>query len=115
MTNTQPNARPYFRTPTISADGKRIAFVYAADIWLASIEGGDAERLTANPSGHFSPRWSPDGERIAFSSSRTGQSDVYILPLGGGEVQRVTYHDAASTVEAWSADGDHLYISTSRE
>jgi len=45
MSNTQGSARPYFRTPTISPDGAQIAFVYAGDIWLVSIEGGDAERL----------------------------------------------------------------------
>src|SRR4051794_18526549 len=51
MSNSQGSARPYFRTPTISPDGAQVAFVYAGDIWLVSIEGGDAERLTANPAG----------------------------------------------------------------
>ncbi len=81
MNDTQSIPRPYFRTPSISPDGARIAFVYAADIWLVGIEGGDAERLTAHSSHHASPRWSPDGKRIAFSSSRTGLGDIYVLPL----------------------------------
>ncbi len=115
MSNTQGSARPYFRTPTISPDGAQVAFIYAGDIWLVSIEGGDAERLTANPAGHSSPRWSPDGAQIAFSSNRTGQGDIYVLPLAGGELRRVTYHDTASVVEDWSADGQQIFFSSTRE
>jgi len=115
MSNTQGSARPYFRTPTISPDGAQVAFIYAGDIWLVSIEGGDAERLTANPAGHSSPRWSPDGAQIAFSSNRTGQGDIYVLPLAGGDLRRVTYHDTASVVEDWSADGQQIFFSSTRE
>lgn len=116
MSDNRGDARPYFRTPSISPDGGQIAFVYAGDIWLVSAEGGDAERLTANPAGHASPRWSPDGEQIAFGSGRAGQSDVYVMPVrpapgAEGAVRRVTFHEAGGTPEAWSADGEQIFSS----
>ena len=115
MSDTQQPARPYLRTPAISPDGTLVAFVHAADIWIVPIAGGVAERLTANPSGHGYPRFSPDGAQLAFSSGRTGQGDIYVLPLSGGAVQRVTCHDAYNAVESWSADGQHLFFSSARD
>lgn len=115
MNHSQLSTRPYFRTPAISPDGHRIAFVYAADIWLVDIGGGNAERLTAHPAAHSSPRWSPDGQSLAFTSNRTGQGDLYVLPLYGGDVRRITFHDAASNVEAWSVDGTAIYFSSMRD
>jgi tricorn protease len=115
MASQPPAPRPYFRTPAIAPAGDALAFVYAADIWLAPIGGGTAERITAHPSGHAMPAWSPDGERLAFTSSRTGSGDVYVLPLRGGEVRRVTYHDAPSMVEAWSHDGAQVFFSSTRD
>ncbi|MEM8529959.1 MAG: S41 family peptidase [Chloroflexota bacterium] len=115
MNHSQSPARPYFRTPAISPDGQRIAFVYAADVWLVDIGGGNAERLTAHPAAHSSPRWSPDGKSLAFTSNRTGQGDIYVLPLYGGDVRRITFHDAASNVEAWTPDGTAIYFSSLRD
>jgi Tol biopolymer transport system component/C-terminal processing protease CtpA/Prc len=103
------------RTPTIAPAGDVVAFVHAADIWIVPLAGGPAERLTANPSGHNSPRFSPDGTQLAFTSGRTGQGDIYILPLRGGSVRRVTFHDAYNTLEAWSADGQHIFFSSARD
>lgn len=115
MNIQQPQPRSYFRTPSLAPAGDRLAFVYAGDIWLVDAGGGDAERLTGHPSGHAAPRWSPAGQQIAFSSSRTGGGDIYVLALDGGNVCRVTYHDVASTPEDWSADGAHLFFSSARE
>jgi tricorn protease len=111
MTNVQ-SARPYFRTPTFSPDGSTIAFVHAGDIWLVPRSGGNAERLTAHPAGHSSPRFSPDGNYIGFSSTRTGHGDIYVLPLHGGEVRRLTYHDSTDTLESWTPDSQFLFYSS---
>jgi tricorn protease len=113
MSKQSLTARSYFRTPALAPNGKQVAFVYAADIWLVDLEGGAAQRLTAHPSLNSSPRFSPSGKELAFTSTRTGNGDIYILPLESGDVRQITFHDSPATMEAWSADGQQLYFSSS--
>src|SRR4051812_1642707 len=56
------------RQPTYH-DGK-VAFSYLGDIWTAREDGSNVVRLTANKARDLSPRFSPDGKTIAFSSDR---------------------------------------------
>ena len=112
---TDPDPRPYYRTPAIDADGQRVAFLYAGDLWLVAATGGPAERLTAHPAYHAHPRFSPDGAHLAFSSGRSGSGDVYLLPLNGGQVRQLTFNDEPCAVEAWTPDGQALYFTSDRE
>lgn len=112
---TEPAPQPYFRTPAVDPDGRRVAFLYAGDLWLADAAGGPAERLTAHPASHSSPRFSPDGASLAFSASRSGRGDVYVLPLAGGPVRQLTFHDEYCAVEDWTPDGQALYVTADRD
>jgi Tol biopolymer transport system component/C-terminal processing protease CtpA/Prc len=112
---TDSTPRPYLRTPAVAPDGRQIAFVYAGDIWLADAAGGAAERLTAHQAYHFSPRFSPDGASVAFSSGRSGHGDIYVLPLAGGPVRQLTFHEVFCNVEEWAPDGQAIYFTSSRE
>src|SRR5438270_7182341 len=88
--------------PAISPDGSRVAFTvttlseerdeYLTNIWLVDLAGGVPRRLTSGPKRDRSPRWSPDGRRIAFISERPGDKkpQLYVLPLDGGEPVRLT-------------------------
>ena len=71
----------WLRDVKISPDGKEIAFTYKGDIYKVPVSGGDAVRLTSQPSYDATPIWSPDGKSIAFSSTRNGSMGVYIMPL----------------------------------
>ncbi len=106
-------ARPSFADPSLSPDGREIAFVSGGDIWTVPVDGGDARLLVAHPATESRPLYSPDGQRLAFVSTRTGNGDVYVLELRTGVLTRVTYDDAPEMLDAWSADGRWLYVSSS--
>ena len=52
------------------------------------------------------PLYSPDGKRLAFTSTRTGNGDVYVLTLATGDLTRLTFDDASELVTGWSPDGE---------
>lgn len=107
---------PYFTEPAISPDRSEIAFVSGGDIWSVAATGGDAHLLVSHPANESRPLYSPDGRRLAFISTRTGNGDIYVLTLDTGDLQRITYDDAYDQLDAWSHDGRWLYFSsTSRD
>ena len=73
------------RQPTYSKG--KVAFSYLGDIWIANENGCEVRRLTDNTARDVYPRFSPDGQWIAFSSNREGNDDVYVIPAAGGKPQ----------------------------
>ena len=80
------SALPSFAEPGISPDGSTIAFVSGGDIWEVPARGGDARLLVSHPATESRPLFSPDGKRLAFTSTRTGDGDVYVLSLATGDL-----------------------------
>ncbi|MES1954994.1 S41 family peptidase [Salinisphaera hydrothermalis] len=97
----------YYRDPSLS--GQQLAFVAEGDIWLATLEGGAARRLTSTPGAETSPFISPDGKRVAFVSDRDGPPEVYVMPTAGGLPKRVTFEQAKVRLRGWLPDGRLLY------
>ncbi|MCL2653926.1 MAG: hypothetical protein FWD63_09105, partial [Propionibacteriaceae bacterium] len=77
----------YCRFPDIHGDD--VVFVADDDIWRVSVDGGRAQRLTADHAPAANPRFSPDGTKIAWTSFMNGEPDVYLL--ADGAVRRLTW------------------------
>ncbi|MDT7540919.1 MAG: tricorn protease [Acidobacteriota bacterium] len=107
---------PYFSDPAISPDRSEIAFVSGGDIWTVPAAGGEARLLVSHPATESRPVYSPDGKRLAFTSTRTGNGDIYVLTFDTGDLKRITFDDAFELLDGWSRDGRWLYFtSTSRD
>jgi tricorn protease len=74
-----------------ATNGVEIVFSYAGDLYKASINGGEALRLTSHAGYEMFPRFSPDGETIGFTGQYDGNTEIYVVPAAGGEPVRVTY------------------------
>jgi Tol biopolymer transport system component len=61
------------------------------------------------------PVYSPDGQRIAFTTNRHGNYEVYVMQADGGDSRRLTDHPERDDFPAWHPDGQHLVIVSERE
>jgi tricorn protease len=100
-----PDAR-MLRFPDVSAD--RIVFVYAGDLWTVSENGGLARKLSSPKGQELFPKFSPNGQVIAFSGNYDGNTDVYVMSADGGTPKRLTHHPEADLVVEWYPDGKHI-------
>jgi tricorn protease len=99
--------RGYYRYPAIS--GTTVAFTAEGDLWMTTIDGGVARRLTTHPGDETHASFSPDGKTIAYSANYEGPTEVYTMPSAGGLPTRRTFDGAVAQVAGWTPDGKILY------
>ncbi|MBW3667035.1 MAG: tricorn protease, partial [Actinobacteria bacterium] len=105
----------YLRYPHLHDE--LLTFVGADDVWLAPVAGGRAWRLTDDGQPVRAPRFSPDGEHVAFISYRDGHPEAYVTAVSGsGSSRRLTWWGALNTlVLGWTGDGRVLVASNAGE
>src|SRR5690349_20050725 len=92
----------------------QVVFSYAGELWSVPREGSDARRLTTGAGVETNPKFSPDGEWIAFTGEYDGNTDIFVMPAAGGVPKRLTWHPAADTVLGWTRDGKKTLITAPR-
>ena len=110
--------------PRLRPGGDEVAYVvwsidgdaneYRQSIWLARVDGSEPPRRFTTGTNDAQPRWSPDGDRLAFVSKRGGDDahrQLYVLPTAGGEPECLTDLKEDVGEPAWSPDGTKLVFS----
>ena len=104
--------------PQISPDGNHIVYVRnAMDImkdgkkrrlWIVNTNNGEHQKLSSHDVNEGSPRWSPDGKRIAYVAGTDEGSEVFIYWVDTGTTARVSQLTSSPGSITWSPDGSHL-------
>ena len=85
-------------------------------IFALDLPSGRISQLTSGSNHHDQhPKWSPDGRRISFVSSRGGNFDLYVMNADGTNVMRLTDHPANDFDPIWMPDGQSLIFSSERD
>ncbi|WP_127124864.1 S41 family peptidase [Pseudoflavitalea rhizosphaerae] len=104
----------WLRYPSISPDGKTIAFGYKGDIYRVDANGGVATPLTIHEAHDMMPVWSHDGKTIAFASDRYGDFDVFVMPATGGAPTRLTFNSAHDYPYDFTRDNNQVLFGSGR-
>jgi|tagenome__1003787_1003787.scaffolds.fasta_scaffold20985004_1 Tol biopolymer transport system component len=119
VTNLAPTDDTRSAFPTISPNGRQIAFNYNSgegpDLYLINVDGTGLRQLTADHASLF-PRWSPDGSRIAFATASELGTGVIatILVHGNGERRILTTNLWDSFAPIYTPNGKQIVFQSSR-
>lgn len=105
-------------TPRVSPDGKRMVYTvndavmtadkseFVTQIWMANLATKQNTQLTFGEKSSTNPKWSPDGNWIAFLSNRKdNRNNIYLLNVNGGEAEPLTELKSAVNNFSWAPDG----------
>ena len=104
--------------PQVSPKGDLVAFTITdmdvaanrgtTQIYLVPIDGGEVRQLTNDEHSSASPRWSPDGDKLAFISARDGDDQIWTIDVSSGALKKVTTISSGAGDPVWSPDGKWL-------
>ena len=101
------------RSAAMKADGVGLIGTKRVHLFVADASTGEAEALTKNDINVVTPRWSPDGKRIAFAASledrdKTARTHLFVVGADGGEAEEVVRWGGTAVSPFFSPDGATL-------
>lgn len=96
------------RYPSVSPDGKRVAFTAFNRLYVKDLPNGKPTRLTTGKDGEFMPAWSPDGSQIAYVTWTRSGGQLYSIASTGGQPRQLTNSPAFYSYPAYSSDGSKI-------
>jgi len=95
----------------VSPDGKTVIFDMLGDIYAMPIDGGEARPLTSGLSWNIQPRFSPDGQQIAYISDESGADNLWIMDADGSNPKAIST-EKRNLVHTpnWSPDGQYIAV-----
>ena len=85
------------------------------NLWMIKTDGSQHQKLTSREVSESSPRWSPQGDRLAFISGTDEGSEIYMYWVNSGKFAQITQLPFSPSSLTWSPDGNHLAFSMNVE
>jgi dipeptidyl aminopeptidase/acylaminoacyl peptidase len=108
----------YVSDPQISPDGKKVIYVRnfsdimtdrnLSNLWIADFDGAQHRPLTTGEHNDRSPRWSHDGQKIIYTSNKSGKSEIYLRWMDSTEEMVLVNSEKSPSSVTWSPDDKHL-------
>ena len=111
----------YASDPQIAPNGQRVVYRKMGfdilkdrakgNLWIVSVDGKNHQKLTSNEANESSPRWSPQGDRIAFVSTTEEGAEIYVHWIGSGTTAKISQLPFSPSSLTWSPNGEYLAFS----
>ena len=118
LTIEQALSKYSIKSPLFSPDGKRAVVVVlqtglgndlpASHIWLIDVARKTIRQFTSSKKSETNPKWSPDGNQLAFLSNRNEENQIYLMDINGGEALQLTEAKSSVTAFEWNPKGNTI-------